>query len=233
MLSSDIRKYDILDGSLVDEDTVYFSPEGLLPNSPVIYGTRLYLDSTVHYLYDYELMETITKFTIHSQDGSVRKAEEMTMSPDGEYCYFMVAPDKIFKYQLTTDSIVDSLFLIYGAFVGDMECTSDGRFLLVSEVAPVMDWWTLGTLAIIDLESFTMFRRICTYGVHPDFPAQQLRLGSIAILPDASRAYSVTDNAISATPPVSFNLFEYTPTLIKGLRLNCGSSSVAVGGSYD
>jgi len=218
-------KYDILSGNLLDSDTLTYDLMGQTSISPYVYGL---VNSNEYFIYDYEHMEIVARDTLWGRDGNITEPiTHMTLSRDEQLCYFMVYPDRVYKYDLQTNIIVDSVYIQYNSYHGEMTCTSDGRFLLVAEVRD-MGIGQPGTLAVFDLDCFGSVHRIGTWDINPIYPAAPMYLGYLAITPDGYKAYSVT-YWIGALPPVSFNLVDYSAGLINGMRDKYSPGDVVVG----
>jgi len=224
-----ISKYDIFTGQLISSDSFEIELQGKTAGSPYVYGYKEYQDSLQFHIYDYNNMSLFKKFVVHRPDGSIISANEMTISPDERHAFFTAKPDKVYQYDLVDDSILDSVSTIYNAYLGYMDCTSDGKYLLVTERGEVFYTPEIGTLLIIKIDTFETYRRICTYGYNPDHPTWPALLGKLAILPDGSRAYSVSNNGIGAYAPTSFNLFDLTAGVPKNLRSGGEGQAVAIG----
>jgi len=223
--SGSLLKYNVQSGNLVKHDTLSYDLMGQTSISPYVYGL---VNNNEYFIYDYEHMEIVARDTLWGLDGNLTKAlTYMIMSPDEQYCYFMVYPNQIYKYDLSVDLIVDSLYLRYGAYFGEMVCSPDGRYLVVAEVLDMMEY-PLGTLAVFDLSNFGSVQRIGTWDINPNYPATPMYLGYLAITPDGCKAYSVT-YWIGALPPVSFNLVDYSAGLINGMRDKYSPGDVVVG----
>jgi hypothetical protein len=151
----------------------------------------------------------------------------MVLSNDCKYFYFIIRPDKIFKWEIATDSIVDSLYIYYGAYYGYLACTPDGRYLLATEVT---QWPTAapGSMAVIDLSSFTICRRVVAWGLDSRLPSAYFQLGELAITGDGLKAYTCPAS-LNGGIAVSFNLVNWTAVAVKGLPENPGIVAVAAG----
>ena len=224
-----ISKFDIFTGQLITSDTFEIELQGKTDSSPYIYGYKAYQDSLQFHIYDYNNMSLFKKFVVHRPDGSVISANEMKISHDERYAFFTAKPDKVFKYDLINDSILDSVSTIYNAYLGYMDCTSDEEYLLVTERGDILYTPEVGTLLIIDIETFETVRRICTYGYNPIHSTWPALLGKLVILPDGSRAYSVSNNGIGAYAPTSFNLINFTAGVPKNMRPGGEGQAVAIG----
>jgi len=219
-----INKYSILDWRLVATDSIPARVVCLFKTKPYLVGCS---DGKEYYIYDYESMEIIKKDSLLRADGTAPQAIEIETSSDDRFLYFSARPNKIFKYDLECDSIVDSIHIVYGAYHGKIKCTPDGKYILFAEST---DWPDnlIGNLLIIDQASFTMYRRIPTWGLYPDFPSAPLSPGILAITPDCSKAYS-TKITWAYLPPLVFNLWDLSVATISGLPPECSSNYVVVG----
>ncbi len=226
---SNPRKCDIHTGATIAQDTLDFTPYGLCNNSPYVYGMVANYDSLPLCIYNYEEMRMVKAFRVLLPDGTMPSIRDMTISPDDKYFYFIVRPGKVFKWDIAADSIIDSLYLQYGSYFGEVKCTPDGRYLLASET---VDWnmatvyW--GTIAVIDLTNFKTTRRISTHGIWPLFPGAPINIGQFRITPDGTKAFGVP-YTIGVVPPASFNLIDLTSSLIGGLTPRYSSGYVAIG----
>ncbi|MBW1729233.1 MAG: hypothetical protein JRJ62_17075, partial [Deltaproteobacteria bacterium] len=152
-------------------------------------------------------MKTVKQFAVVRPDGSIPHAMKMALSADENYFYFIIRPDKIFKYEIATDSIIDSLYIINGGYWGDLKCTPDGKFLLVSEVPDDRDMiGPYGTFLIIGLDDFSTYRRISTFGVISQNPVYPSLIGEIVITPDASKSFVGKTQGFGSNQPISINL---------------------------
>ncbi|MCP4705027.1 MAG: WD40 repeat domain-containing protein [candidate division Zixibacteria bacterium] len=229
-LDDNIQKYDILSGELIDEDTAFFSFNGKYNNSPYIYGTRFQYDYNLHYIFNYETMETIKQFAVIRPDGSIPHAMKMALSADEKYFYFIIRPDKIFKYEIATDSIIDSLYIINGGYWGDLKCTPDGKYLLVSEVPHDGDMMgPYGTFLIVGLDKFSAYRRVSTFGIIPPDQVYPALIGEIVITPDASKSFVGKTQGFGSNQPISINLIDFSTSAISGYPGNGVTASLAVG----
>lgn len=219
-----LYKYDIPHWSLAATDTIPFAPYGLFNHSPYIFGSNT---GKEYYIYDYQSMSLVKTDSLKRADGSKPQALGIITSSDDRYFYFLARPNKIFRFELESDSIVDSINIIYGAYCGELECTPDGKYLLLSESNQWPDPLH-GSLLIIDQASFTVHRRIPTWGLNPHFPGAPASIGQIAITADGSKVFSAR-NQIGVVPPLSFNLLDLSGAFIEGLTANCSAIAVATG----
>jgi hypothetical protein len=224
LVISDIRsqrlmKFDILSASLTAEDSMLFSALGLFNMSACIYGFNNNDDSSWYYIYDYEMMSVVKRSAISRPDHSFFTIMKITLSPDDEYFYMIVRPDKIFKYDIAHDSIIDSLYIYYGAYFGDLKCTADGKHLLVTEACNPTSAQIPGSVAIIDLEAFAITRRIVSWGLDPTYPQFPIQTGNIVITPDGFKAYT-GPTGFNGGVPISLNLLDFTACRLKGLPLD-------------
>ena len=219
-----INKYSVPDWSFVASDTMPFEPRCLFKTKPYIVGS---IDGKEYYIYDYESMTIIKKDSLLRPDGTAPQAIEFEISSDDKFLYFSARPDKIFKFEIETDSIVDSIFIAYGAYHGEIKCTPDGKYIIFAEST---DWpdQMIGNLFIIDQASFTMYRRIPTWGLYPDMPSAPQLPGRVAITPDCSKVYSAKVVWYSLQPLV-FNLWDLSVSYINGLPPDCSSRYIVVG----
>jgi hypothetical protein len=224
-----LQKYT-LDGNLLAQDTTYFDFYGHLNYSSCIYGTKYGADTNWHYIYDYANMFVMKKFILFRDDSTMPYTVNMTVSPDDNIGYFIIRPDKVFKYDITSDSILDSIFIINGAYWGDLNITPEGNYLLVSEVP---DPWNMsgpiGTFLIVDATSMTTYKRVSTWGIISDSPVYPAAVGDIIIAPDGSKAYVAGRDGFGYTRPISIDLYEFSASAIEGMRANASIISLAIG----
>jgi hypothetical protein len=220
-----LYKYEVVNWSLISSDTLPAIPGGLFYSSRHLYGRDV--AGIEYFIYDYESMSLIKADSIRRSDGSMPRALEITNSSDDRYFYFISRPDKLFKYDIANDSIVDSIHTVYGGYHGDLKCTPDGRFLVISEST---DWpdRAIGNLLIVEQENFAMYRRIPTWGLNPYMPGACLLPGQLAITHDGSKVFCAK-NVWYKLPPVSFNLLDLSASNIKGLPDTCSSRSLTIG----
>jgi len=224
-----ISKYDIFTGQLIATDTFELELMGKTYNSPYVYGYKAYDDSLEYHIYDYSAMSLVKKFVVHRADGSLPYVHRMLITPDEEYACFTGSPDKVFRYNLLTDSLCDSVNTLYNAYQGYMDFTTDGSYLLVTERGEMLYMPEVGTLLIVDMDGFTTLRRVCSYGYNPANPTWPANPGKVAILPDGSRAYVVSNNSIGAYLPATFDLLDFSATVPGNLPYSCSGQAVAIG----
>jgi len=168
-------------------------------------------------------------FIFVKDENSFGTRPTISISPDERYAFITARPDGVYKYDLVNNSIIDSVNTIYNAYLGYLDCTPDGQYLLVTERGEPFYMPEIGTLLIIEIDPFETYRRVCTYGYNPAHSTWPALLGKLAILPDGSRAYSVSNNGIGAYPPTSFNLLDFTAGSPKNLRSGGEAQAVAIG----
>jgi hypothetical protein len=222
-----IYKYAVSTWSLVASDTMLFD-KAVMFNTPtqllgITSGGKEYV------IYDYETMSATKIDSITRADGSTPQALATTMSSDDRHFYFLARPDKVFKFEIESSSIVDSILIIYGTYNGSLKWTPNGTYLLVTESSEWPDP-PLSNLLMIDQDSFSVVRRIPTYGLNSNFPGpnSQVSLEKMAITRDGSKVFT-TNSTFGVEPPLSFNLLEATAANIKGLRLDCGPADIVAG----
>jgi len=155
----------------------------------------------------------------------------MTISNDDNFLYLISRPDKVYKYDIINDSILDSVVIFSQAYYGDLIGTHDDKYLLITEVTNNIYYNSmLGIVAVVKIEDFTTLKRIDTWGITFEKPVFPSLLGRIEITPDGSRAISAYEDSLYATPPVIFNIFDFTATSIEGIPGESNISAFAVGG---
>ncbi|MBW1729235.1 MAG: hypothetical protein JRJ62_17085 [Deltaproteobacteria bacterium] len=176
-------------------------------------------------------MKVVERFPILKPDSTLAFTTSMTISNDDNFLYLISRPDKVYKYDIVNDSILDSVVIVNEACYGNLACTPDNKYLLITEVANIIyanDM--LGTVAVVDIENFETLLRIDTWGVTMEKPVFTSLLGRIEVTPDGSRAISAYEDSVYATPPVLFDLFDLTATSIEGIPGESNISAFAVGG---
>jgi|GEM_PF-2583102 len=218
---------DVEAGTILRQDSLQLRIFALSRQLTHGYGLIGNLDSVEYCVYDYATMNLVKRHKIRRSDGSRFPVANMTVSADEESIFLIAGPHKVFKYDIRSDSIVDSIFIYPGGYFGDLECTADGRYLLVSEVT---QWpaFPIGSLTIVSLDSFQAMRRLATFGFNPLYPYAPSELGDIAITPDSYKAYSCP-SGFRGGVPVAFNLTKFTAQGLSGLPLGNHVETVAIG----
>jgi WD40 repeat protein len=124
---------DVESGAILRQDSLELGIFALTYGSTYGFGLIAPSDSNEYCIYDYNEMQIVKRHKIRRNDGSIFFIMKMTLSADARYLFFIVRPNKVFKYDIATDSVIDSIYIYSGGYFGDLKCTADGRYLLVSE----------------------------------------------------------------------------------------------------
>ncbi len=228
-----IGKYDISNGQLVAQDSVTMTLNGRATNNSFIYGITGTYDSTDYVLYNYETMSIEKKCSMLRANGDNINVYGLTMSKCDEYLYLIVWPNRIFKYAIESDSIIDSVTIVSQATSGDIKCSPDGRYIIASEVPGFHNMFDPvnypGTFVVINNDPFDSIRRISSWDAFIEAPIFPTAPGKIVFVPDGSKAYSLGQNLIGAYPPIALDMLSLTAKSVTGIKQTAYITHIAVG----
>ena len=232
-----ICKYDVSNGQLIAQDSVIMTFDGRAINHPYIYGITGTYDSTDYVLYNYETMSITKKHPILRANGEKTNVFKSTISTCDNYLYLIVEPNRIFKYEIESDSIIDSVTIVIQATRGDIKCSPDGRYIIASEVPGFHNMFDLvyypGTFVVINNNPFESIRRISSWDAFIEAPIFPTAYGELILIPDGSKAYSLGISTNDAYPPIALDINNFTAKAVEGIKQTAYITHIAVGGKID
>ncbi len=178
-------------------------------------------------VYDYLNDSIIKTDSLIRPDGSTPQYLELILSPDDEHLYFLSRPNKLFKFNIGQNMLVDSVIIFYGGYYGEMHNSPDEQYLYVSEMG--QDFYPMyGILTQIGQSDFTVKRRYNTWGLNPLDPNAPADIGLFEITPNGQKIYGYR-SMFTYAPPVSLRIDNGLGSLIHGYPAERSGMALAIG----
>jgi WD40 repeat protein len=178
-------------------------------------------------IFNYETGAVEKRDTLNVLPGGTMGVRDIVSSIEDEYLYCLEIA-YIFKYDYNSDSVLDSIPILYGAWHGELKNSVDGKYTFYNEVT---DPWNLnyspvGNLLIIKQPDFTIYRRIPTWGLVPTLPYAPSSPGKFDLTPDG---YNVICGSNTSLPPIKFDIQNLNATNINIFTSYSVVTDIAIG----